>query len=313
MTESGSSIGTYQACNRLYLYKYEKLLETTGYSSSLGVGSFVHAFIESFSGVGRKNAPALELEAQKQRAAVEFHAQIESDYILAKRMADIWRIRWENGSGSFVNSAFTWLDSEAEWSFKVGEINHVGKRDGLLLHKAWNKTFLYELKTASALGAETYFNRLEMDRQISSNILALRQAGIPCDGVVMDLVFKPALRLLTGRKTKPDETIAEFHDRIIEAMANDRDKYFQRQIIYRTDQQLENHLSDLHHVLSQMKTSREAKAWPRNTGACDDFGRLCPYFACCLGNSAEADLELMFRRRTKKLPELSEATNASEG
>lgn len=309
--DSCSSIGTFQDCNRKYLYSYERLLESRGYTSALGTGSFVHAFIESFSGKGRLDAPEQELSAQKQRTSEEFHAQVDADFILAKQMAALWRINWEDSVHPFANSAFQWIDAEAEWRFMVGNVEHVGKRDGLLLHKAWNKTFLYELKTATATGEGTYFNRLEMDRQISSNILALRANGVSVDGVVYDVIFKPAIRMLKDRKTKPDETPAEFNARMIETMANDRPKHFQRQIIYRSELQLENHLADLKHTLTQMEVARAGNAWPRNTNACDNFGKLCPYFAACLGGSSEADLELTFRKRDRKLGELTKETNGT--
>lgn len=307
--ESCSSIGTYQSCQKLYFYKYEKLLESRGYSSALTLGSFVHAEIERLSGKGRPDAIEQELKAQLERSVEEFHGQIKADYDTAKQIARLWSIHWEGTGSGFSSGHFEWQDAECEWKFPIGNISHVGKRDGLIHHKQWNKSFLYELKTATVTGAESYFNRLEMDRQISSNILALINTGIKVDGVLYDVIFKPAIRLLTGRKTKPDETNEEFAARFVEAMATDRPRYFQRQIIYRTKQQLEEHLSDLHHTLSQMEESRAKAAWPRSTGACENFGRLCPFFSMCLGAGAEAELMEGFSKRTKKLPELSEELN----
>ncbi len=307
--ESSSSIGVFQDCQKLYSYKYEKLLESRGYSSPMGLGTLVHAFIEQYSGKGRADAAEQEYLSLKARSSEEFHPQIESDYKLSIELSKLWREYWAASTHPFGNQAFTWLEAESEWKFKIGNVDHVGKRDGLLRHKEWNKIFLYEFKTATATGVDTYFNRLEMDRQISSNILALKAEGVKVDGVVYDVLFKPALRLLKDRKTKPDETQEEFSARLVAAIADDKQKYFQRQIVYRTEQQLENHSSDIHHVFESMETARLRNAWPRNTNMCDNFGKLCPFFSMCLGTASEADLELQFNKRSRKLPELSEALN----
>lgn len=302
MIESNSSIGTFMTCPKLYQFKYIQLLRSLGYSSAMGIGTFLHAQVESYGG-GSAEALIREIE-RMMKDSPDFVEAITEDARFAQDFFTLWRQRWD-GDHPFGNAKFEWVDSEAEWAFNVTEAGDklAGKRDGLVRHKEWGSLFLYELKTATDRDRDGYIGRLEIDSQVSSNILALRKAGLDVQGVLYDVAWKPAIRLKTGRKTMPDETVREFHDRMIEAIKENPEEFFQRQIIYRNDNVLKFHEEDL---VSQMATIKEAHArnhFHRNTKSCNDYGRLCQFFSVCIENKPE--LESLYARKTRKLPELS--------
>lgn len=292
----------FMTCPRKYFYAYEKRLESPGYNKNFGLGSLCHAYAEHFSGKGRPNI----IEATLDEIICKYPnhaAQIGADVELSKRMMNAWHSYWSQAKLPFSNAAFEWLLAENEWGIKIEDNIHVGKSDGVVRHKEWNKPFYYELKTAADRDRESYVHRLEIDKQVSSNLMALASQGIPVAGTVYDVVWKPSLRRLTGRKTMPDETEMEFAERVAKAIEENPAKYFERYIVYRSDKAIEAHKVDLSQQFDALQTAREKKAWYRNSGACDNFGTLCPYFSLCMEGHEE--LETMFNTRDRKLPELS--------
>ncbi len=300
MIESGSSIQTFLTCPKLYWFKYVQLLSTRSYSSALGFGTFLHAMVESVNG-GRSAGAEEELVRLLGSTAPECRDQIEADHRLASAFFGLWRSRW-SGAHPHANDQFEFIASEKEWGFSVGSDTHVGKSDGVVRHKQSGAVFLYELKTAADRARESYVHKLEIDRQVSSNILALKREGIEVQGVLYDVVWKPALRKLVGRKTKPDETNEEFSDRMVATVSAEPDNYFERTIVYRSDRLLADHERDLFTQFDMIARAHE-RGFARNTGSCDQWGRLCPFFSACLEGNEE--LQSLYAQKDRKLPELS--------
>ena len=281
-----------------------KMLDAGGYSSALGLGIFFHAMVEEFTS-GKMGAVERELEWLLKKSP-DASNQISFDRELALQLYEQWRARWSQEDHPFKNDAFEWIASEKVWKFPICEGGRylAGKSDGVLVHKAWGATFLYELKTAADRDRDSYINRLEIDSQVSNNILALKAEGIDVQGVVYDIAWKPALRRLTGRKTKPDETQEEFNARIIEAIKASPEDYFQRQIVYRRDTSLAWHLEDTKALYDAIAFAKQGNAFPRNTRNCDLYGKgsRCQFWGACIENSAE--IESLYARKDRKLPEL---------
>lgn len=298
--ESGSSIGKFMLCPKRYYYEYELKLKSPHYSKALGFGSLIHAFIEA------KMNPEKSGEAQKvyEETLAEYpndHEQIEADHHMAQELAEIWFAFWDTTGYPFANREFKWLETESEWKFG----NYTGKSDGVVQSLKWNKTFLYELKTAADRSRDTYRHKLEMDKQISANILGQRERGHNLDGVVYDIIYKPALVRKTNRKTMPDETFMEFAQRIISAVREKPEAYFERTIVYRTDKDLAEYQIDLAAQLKHLEAIRASNEWYRNQGACESFGSLCPFFGACLEGKEEM-LE-QFKKKPRKHEELNNA------
>lgn len=308
MIESGSSIGVFMSCPKKYEFNYEKRLGSLFYKSALGYGSFIHAGVEVLSGKGRADSLDSTLfELLEQHKDPSAQADIRSDYELAKRVVKLWHESWSNPAHPFSNANIEWQKSEFEWSFNIEgtEFVHVGKSDGVVLHKKYGKLFLYELKTAADRSRDTYVHRLQVDKQISSNIIALRKMGIDVEGVIYDVIWKPGLKRLKDRKTKPDETLAEFHARIFETMKENPSEHFERHIVYRTEKDIEEYEKDLRSQFEALYIARKKKAFYRNSGACENFGSLCEFFTCCIEGKEE--FEQLLHKRSRRLPELSES------
>lgn len=305
MVESGSSIAKFMECPRKYEYAYEKMLGSIHYRSALGYGSFVHAGVEALSG-GRINAVALTMnELLDKHVANEARDEIGADMRLANRVVSLWSEFWESVEHPFSNKELNWQHSEFEWKYELkdSEFVHVGKSDGVVLYKKYDKFFLYELKTAADRSRETYVHRLQVDKQISSNILALRAKGIYVEGVVYDIIWKPGLKRKTERKTLPDELVSEFHDRIFDTMKEEPANYFQREIVYRTNGDLAEYERDLRAQFEAIYIARKKNAFYRNSGACENFGSLCEFFSACIEGKKE--MEQLLHRRDRRLPELT--------
>lgn len=306
MIESGSSIQTFQTCQRLYKFKYVDLLDTRSYSSSLGFGTFMHACVEEY-GKNLSGVVERELDRLITQKGQEQAQQIDRDRILAQRFFSLWVNHWER-SPIYNSHDFTWIAVEDEWAFKVGNNTHAGKSDGVIQDKNTGAMYLYELKTATDRDRESYIHKLEIDRQVSSNILAQRLKGRDIVGVIYDIVWKPGIRKLTGRKTKPDETDEEFADRMVASASEDTAKTFERHMVYRSDRLLDEHMSDLRIQFQNIENAMGA-GFCRNTASCNDFGRVCPFFSACLEGRDE--LKELYQLKSRKLPELSEEINAN--
>lgn len=302
--ESTSSIGTFMTCPKKYYYSYKALLGSRSYMSSLGYGSFVHAFVEQSSGVGRKDAAIQELDRYLKDHPTQ-ESEIREDFYYAENIVGEWAKHW-SGDVPLSNNDFTWVASEKEWKFNLGlkmpDRFFAGKSDGLWHSKKFDKVFLYELKTAADRSRDKYIHHLQIDKQISANIIAMESAGISVAGVVYDVVWKPGLIQKKNRKTMPDETNAEFVQRKIDEVKNNAKDYFERTIVFRSDSDIAEFVQDLEAQHSALKHA-EVNGFYRNSGACENYNRTCQYFQLCMENSKE--LEELFIKRNQKLPELS--------
>ncbi len=303
MIESNSSIGAFLTCPAKYNFTYNERLEGTGYMQALVYGSFVHAFIERLKG-GNPEAPARAMEEVITRLANGSKESFErgqdmalSDFAMAEKVADIWDLHWKGHDGYFTQSQMEFSETEGEWRMDAGpERTLVGKRDGLIHHKGFDKFFLHEIKTSGEPDRETYKHKLQLDRQISVNIEAIRRAGKRCDGVIYDIIWKPALRL------KKNETEAELAARKLEAIKENPANYFERLMVYRTDAELSGAMNDLGLQFGMMEHAKQM-GYARNQGSCEKFGKLCQFFTLCLDNQPEARANFIVR--DKRLPELS--------
>lgn len=312
MIESNSSIGTFLTCPKKYDLTYNEKLSGTSYLQALDYGSFVHAFIEKLKG-GNPEAPARAMEETITRIsrgpAESFErgqAMALADFAMAEQVAALWKEYWDKHDGYFSNAHMKFQETESEWRMSAGSAGVgvdgpkprilVGKRDGLIEHTQFKKYFLHEIKTSGEPDRETYKAKLQLDRQISVNIEAVRRERKQCDGVIYDIIWKPAQRL------KKNETDAELAARKLEEVRANPSHYFERLLVYRSDLELQNALDDLDLQFGMMEHSME-RGYARNQGSCEKFGKLCQFFHLCMDGQTESRANFVVR--DKKLPELS--------
>ena len=170
-----------------------------------------------------------------------------------------------------------------------------------------------------------YWQKLQLDAQVSNYIVGARSLGYEPDGVLYDVLRKPDIEPLKAtpiadrKYTKPtkkdpesrlyanqrdrDETPDEYYDRCIATIAKDPDKYLQRGIVVRLSSEEADAAYDMWHTGEAIQASRAANRWPRNVDACANFHRLCDYWIVCTGQT-EIEDPLHFVHEEKSHSEL---------
>jgi hypothetical protein len=308
--ESGSSLSVFRDCPARYKYQVEERLNPPGYSRALGFGDFVHKYRAIFHAkrVGAEETIRAQqaLDSLRTRLCDQYRDRSETleeisfDETLARHAVDEWSAYWQVNGDQFCEDKLDWQEIEKEWSIPIlGQNQHVGIRDGYVRHRSWDKYFLYELKTSKESDQEAYRARLQLDHQISSNLLALRTTGYPSAGVLYDIIWKPDLRRGTNRKTKPDESLDEFMGRMIAEYKARPAELFERKVFYRTDAELDAYLPELE---EQFKGIITQEIRYKNTSACKSWGSLCPFFQLCC-NPESQEVRAQFNVRDQKLAE----------
>jgi hypothetical protein len=198
-----------------------------------------------------------------------------------------------------------------------------GKFDVLVRRKDRNALVVIEHKTAADDISEgsDYWDRLRMDTQVSKYFLAATQMGEEVEGVLYDAVKKTAHRpkdipelcddgkkivldsngdrvfLKNGEprqtadeekgwklKSRP-ETPYEYGCRIHAIYKENANDLFKSQMIYRSDTDTLEYMRDAFALTQQIIYARSKNLWPRNPGACMEFGR-CEYFDLCCGRAS---------------------------
>jgi hypothetical protein len=170
-----------------------------------------------------------------------------------------------------------------------------------------------------------YWQRLILDAQISTYIEAAETLGYKIDGVIYDVLGKPRLRPLQAtpveerKYTKPtkaeptprlyanqrdrDETAEEYGRRILDAIGEEPDRYYQRQKIVRLQNERIEAQTDVWQTASAIRDARRLKMFPRNPDSCFQWNRPCDFFPICSGLTT-ADDTMMFKREDRAHEEL---------
>lgn len=149
--------------------------------------------------------------------------------------------------------------------------------------------YVVEHKTTSSdIGPEApYWEHLRLDNQISWYWLAMEKLGYKLDGVLYDVVRKPALR--RGKS----ESGEEFTERCVESIKADHEKHFAREIIPRE----RFILSEAENDLIQINQLVQLGLYPKATRSCYDWFRRCEYHDVCSGAAKLSD-NTMFEEST---------------
>jgi hypothetical protein len=168
--------------------------------------------------------------------------------------------------------------------------------------------------TSEDIGAGSfYWQRLTIDSQASLYFDGMKAKGFDVHGVLYDLLRKPGLEPLKATKEIKirkdgapyanqriaDETPDEYRDRILAAIAEDPNRYFQRGVVVRLESESEDAAWDRWQTAESIRLARHSSRWPRNAGACWEYGRPCDYWAICSGQTTADDREQFEARETK--------------
>lgn len=181
----------------------------------------------------------------------------------------------------------------------AGEVDALAKINGAY--------YIIEHKTTSEdIGpGSAYWKRLVIDPQISTYFAGCKALGYDVHGCLYDVLYKPGLRPL--RATPPearkytksgalyanqrevDETPIEYHDRLIAAISEQPDRYYQRGTVVRTETEEKDAAWDMWTTARMIADAIKTGRHPRNPDSCIRYGRECEYFGVCTGTESLED------------------------
>jgi len=309
---TASRFNAYTACQRKHFYRYEDGYDSDVRSEPLLVGSALHKGME----VWWDSKKFEDDEGDIQGATQALNAEIK--LLELKKHCGPFTIAlveemFEGYCGKYCNDKITAFTVESK--FQVPLINPrtqkqhngwqiSGKIDAVVYDHATKSSYLMDHKSASqdvAPGA-TYWEKLKFDKQISMYFLGVKALGYEnIQGFIYDVLKKPYVKrkLMTPKHKQKfkrnglpyswvnerDETVSEYRDRVKADIQKNFDKYYRREVVLRTDEQLEAFQWDLVRVADLIDGEATREDALQNCGACSMYGKVCPYLQVCTKSS----------------------------
>jgi len=260
------------------------LLEPYEESDALRIGSSAHYWLRSFHLFG-VSEPAIDRFYSEVTA---FDADTEYEISLAKAMAKGYEAR-------YGKDEFNVLAAEKTVRTKIAltyqSCIFAGKIDMII--QADNGVWVVEHKTASSMD-DRYFERLELDPQITGYIYLASRNSANVLGVLYNVIRKPSIA------QKKSEGQQDFFARLAQDYLDRPEFYFARKEIVRNDQELQEFPEYVTGVASEISF---ATTYPRNVSRCNLYGR-CAFRSLCIEWSDE--LAGTYRKKTKANQELED-------
>lgn len=130
--------------------------------------------------------------------------------------------------------------------------------------------------------------KLALDRQVSIECYTTwRTTGVVVEDVSYRMTLKPSIRQRKGRASRDGgrtgvETFEDFLVRLEQEYAERPDHYLAEFPCTRTTEDMLRLELELWRWAEQLRSARKDGVWPRNTGACEDYGG-CAYLGICSG------------------------------
>ncbi len=102
------------------------------------------------------------------------------------------------------------------------------------------------------------------------------------------IVTDPGGKLYANLRDR-DETLDEYRLRVRADIGTQPEKYFQRGIVLRMQQEETDAASDTWELGRQIRESQLENRWPRNPEACESFNQFCSYWDVCTGAASIDD------------------------
>jgi hypothetical protein len=286
---SHSSLSTLLACQQRAYWHYEQRMRPAVTKTSLALG---RAFAEALE-VGDPDHAyhVVTSEAEAERAAangspwivVPDEQDVEVGAQIAREAARCYLNQYGTHDGTRELELRARIRNPAEngrYSLThdlVGRVDSVDLDAGLLI----------EDKLVGQVDRKRLAQRLRLDRQVSIGCyLIWRTTGVEIERVDYRVTLKPAIRLRKG------ETHDEYLVRIAAEYATRPEHYLISEPVTRSTDDYLRLEQELWRWAETVRDARRDGVWPRNTGACMDFGG-CQFLALC---SREPGAELQYRQ-----------------
>jgi len=341
------------ACPRKHYYRYELGVRRGGDAKPLRRGSAVHKGLEKLATalVGEDwMEPALEAYgtlpawANTDDAVLDWMGEAET----VKQMLLGYANHHGQSGGREIKKYIA-----VELPFELPIVNPdtgkpsrlfkvAGKIDGIV-ELADGRLAVLEHKTASddLSPGSVYWQRLDIDSQISLYYIAARSMGYDVQTVLYDVLKTPELspsqvplvdaegikivhdangqrvRTKDGKKWRETgdselgyirqcrpETMQEFGARLATDIASRPDYYYQRREIPRLESDLDEFRRELWAGQEELRTRQKEKRWSRTTAACVSYSTPCEYLSICRNGIDPANPPSGFTRVEHLHPEL---------
>lgn len=318
---SASSLRCFRACPRLYQYKYVMGYRPTVQAESLRIGSLLHKGLEGWW-LAAKDGVDVDLRLTAAEQAIRQNSNDDYDIARVNALMAGYHYRWSG-------VAMTVIGVEVEYMVDLQNpatgassrtFRHAGKIDAIAEINGERWVIEHKSSSSDITAGSFYWQQLRLDNQVSQYILAANLMGQDVVGCIYDVVKKPGLRpgkatpvesrrytkngKLDARQRLEDETPQAFSLRIIDEIAENPDKYYQRGQITLLEGDTEESSFDMWQTARTIRDSELAGRWPRNPASCMAYNRECEFFPCCTG-AGSLDNPVNFRRKEKYHQELS--------
>jgi hypothetical protein len=203
-----------------------------------------------------------------------------------------------------------------------GKLDAIVERDG----QYWVMEHKFVSSNIDIRPGTVYWQKLQLDSQISTYILGAESLGYSIAGCIYDVIRKPRIRPLPAtpienRKYKKDgtlyaaqrdadESLEEYRGRLHADIAANPDSYYQRGEVFRNREEEKAAAYDLWRVGRNIRACEKDNCWPRNPDSCWKYERACDYWSVCIGEAAIDD-PIRYRTAEKPHEELQEINNAN--
>lgn len=274
---SYSFIQEYQTCRRKAYYHRVEKIQPKKRPIYFTLGNMIHAGFEAWM-LGLDVTHAINHCLDKVEKDV--HTQEElTELQVAKATAvgimDAYRVYYRTDLKRFKN-----LQTEKKITFGLlPDVSFVAILD-MLVQDQDGEWMLYDHKTTSRLGSN-YLEQATISNQVLGYFYAARKfLGTWPKGIVYNVIVKPSIR---PRKSQ-GETLDQFCNRLYQTYTKEPEKYFHREEILTNKVAVKEWLEEAIDIAKEIKAaidSRNKTAFHKNTGACFDYGSVCPYFPVC--------------------------------
>ena len=293
MNVSNNSIAIASSCWMKWYWRYIEKLEPKLKPINLTLGSVMHtAFDLFYKGTSKTDVLIFIHKAFDDELAQCSVNDAENMQIAKWTAVGMWSYY------PHALSEFEAIDSEVDFNVPLGRmrgIRLVGRVDKRFKSKgAW---WLGEFKTTS--NPSLFVKSLDTARQATTYTYAAIRSKLEVEGVLYDLIRKPALR------RRVEETAEDFGRRIVKDYKDRPNEYYSRHYAYRTRLDLMQFENDASSLVREMRRRSRKKDFCRNVDACWNFNRECDFKKICFKGMHEPTMSMCYQ--TKKEMQDAEA------
>lgn len=312
----------FQRCAREYQFAYEQGYRPVESDGPRRFGSLLHAGLEGWWLAAKAGEDRLP-RALAALAAAAGEQPDPYELVRAETLLAGYEARWggQDLEVLHVEAEFTapLINPETGAASKTWQM--AGKVDAIA-RTPEGRVLIVEHKTSSEdIGAGSeYWRRLQLDHQVSDYFAGARALGFDPAGCLYDVIGKPGLRpakatppearrytkdgKLYANQREVDETPEEFRARLVAAIAEAPERFYQRGEVVRLEDEERDAAFDGWQIGRLIREAQLAARWPRRVDSCVSFGRTCDFFGVCT-KQASLDDSLLFRRTERAHEELS--------